>query len=555
MENKLVSILIASYQKGEWLADCLWSAFSQTYKPTEIIICDNGSTDQSLDIINSFSGAPNLVVSIYKDRLGIARAANKNIEKASGEYICFLDGDDLMRPEHVDNMMRSVGKNPDADMIYGKIFYETADKVLHSEYEPDIDLIFDKCSIPLVGCIIKKSLFEELGGLDEKIGYSVDWEFIIRVIKAGKKIVKGYDTGYLHRDIDPRSYGHAFFLSSLDRINDHRYIREKHGLKGLCQCGCSHDVLLTGATGDVINPGQTISVSMIVKDEELILKRCLESVKNADEIVILDTGSTDKTGEVVQDFRRSTLVDLKYIEGEYKWNDDFSEARNESLKRCTGDWILIIDADEQLEVGGIERAKDLISRVPPMVRAISFRTLSERGGLEHSSVRLFRNKVGITWHGAVHNYLSARANLESGIALRYSYSPAHEKDPDRALRILTKVVEAEPDCLRERFYLAREYYYRKKWDVAIEHYRKYLEKAHWVPEKAEAWMQVSRCYAQASMIFEARLACLRAIDLNPDFKDAFNWMANLTNDLNEKNKWVEIAGVCKNTNTLFHSTG
>ncbi|MEN3009334.1 glycosyltransferase family 2 protein [Pseudothermotoga sp.] len=79
---------------------------------------------------------------------------------------------------------------------------------------------------------------------------------------------------------------------------------------------------------------------MIVKDEENNLPRCLESIKDfVDEIIIVDTGSKDRTVEIA---RRYT--DKIYF---FQWNNDFSAARNFSLKFPTGEWVLIIDADEE----------------------------------------------------------------------------------------------------------------------------------------------------------------------------------------------------------------
>ncbi len=76
---------------------------------------------------------------------------------------------------------------------------------------------------------------------------------------------------------------------------------------------------------------------MIVKNEEAMLAQCLESVKEADEIIIVDTGSKDKTREIAQKYTDKVF----YLE----WCDDFAKARNEARKECTGDWILSIDAD------------------------------------------------------------------------------------------------------------------------------------------------------------------------------------------------------------------
>ncbi|MFM7370726.1 MAG: glycosyltransferase family 2 protein, partial [Sphaerospermopsis kisseleviana] len=84
-----------------------------------------------------------------------------------------------------------------------------------------------------------------------------------------------------------------------------------------------------------------LSLCMIVKNEEAALPRCLESVQSlVDEIVVLDTGSTDKTPEIAQQFGAK----LHY----FQWCNDFSAARNEALKYVTGDWVLVLDADEVL---------------------------------------------------------------------------------------------------------------------------------------------------------------------------------------------------------------
>ena len=80
---------------------------------------------------------------------------------------------------------------------------------------------------------------------------------------------------------------------------------------------------------------------MIVKNEESCLAKALESVKDADEIIVCDTGSTDRTIEIAKQYTDKVYTD-------YVWNDNFAEARNHAAKKCTGDYILIIDADEYL---------------------------------------------------------------------------------------------------------------------------------------------------------------------------------------------------------------
>lgn len=90
-----------------------------------------------------------------------------------------------------------------------------------------------------------------------------------------------------------------------------------------------------------------ITLSMIVKNEEKMLPGCLESVKNiVDEIVIVDTGSSDKTKEIAMNYGAKLF--------DFKWVDDFAVARNESLKHCNGKWILYLDADERIDTSNLD---------------------------------------------------------------------------------------------------------------------------------------------------------------------------------------------------------
>ena len=87
-----------------------------------------------------------------------------------------------------------------------------------------------------------------------------------------------------------------------------------------------------------------ISVCIIAKNEEKYIEECLKSVLDiADEIIVLDTGSTDKTKDIVSAFPKTKLY-------ETTWEDDFSKARNQCISHATGDWILSIDADERLSL-------------------------------------------------------------------------------------------------------------------------------------------------------------------------------------------------------------
>jgi len=141
---------------------------------------------------------------------------------------------------------------------------------------------------------------------------------------------------------------------------------------------------------------QTVSVCMIVKDAQGTLYRCLESVKPiADEIIVCDTGSSDRTMEIAREY-----TDQVY---EIPWDDDFAAARNRSIEKATGDWVLWIDADEYL-LGAENLGKYLRDN---MYNGYVIRQHHHAIDAEFKPdvpVRLFRNRMGIRFFGCVHEH-------------------------------------------------------------------------------------------------------------------------------------------------------
>ena len=282
---------------------------------------------------------------------------------------------------------------------------------------------------------------------------------------------------------------------------------------------------------------------MIVKNEEECLGACLASLVGLDEIIILDTGSTDKTEEVASKYP------CTYIKNVYRWKDDFADARNASLKWATADWLIVIDADEILK-GDIDKIRDTINNNPKF-NSYKVPTISIRTGQEHPSVRLHKRDDDIKWHAPAHNYLSVRGDAPIAcMEVHYGYSPAHAKDPDRTLRILTKCVKDNPECIREKYYLAREYYDRKDHRVAITYWEWYLETSKKGPEIADAWLYLARCYAYIKNSNKAKDCCLQAIKMNGNFREAWRFLASLSGPGNMK-RFNEIADTSSNEGLLF----
>ncbi|MDB5056114.1 MAG: hypothetical protein JWM44_4164, partial [Bacilli bacterium] len=147
-----------------------------------------------------------------------------------------------------------------------------------------------------------------------------------------------------------------------------------------------------------------ISLCMIVKNEEKVLRRCLESVKDlVDEIIIVDTGSTDQTKVIASEFT-SFIYD-------YEWIKDFSAARNESIRKATSKWILVLDADEYVQQEDKQKLKDYLSSLDSkkpvcfLLRVMNILGSSDQnsnGFLESAASRLFPNSKDIYYTQPIH---------------------------------------------------------------------------------------------------------------------------------------------------------
>lgn len=311
----------------------------------------------------------------------------------------------------------------------------------------------------------------------------------------------------------------------------------------------------------------TIGVAMIAKNEMEFIARALESAKEADQIVVCDTGSTDN-GETVRIAREHGATVFE----DYKWEDSFCKARNHVKSKMTTDWIFSLDCDEFIhDWSAVRRAVEYAEEHD--IRAIDVLQIAEDSTAQTNVFpRLFRNDPDIVWHGAAHNYLSIMGILlveDNGtirachahteeekskalVRLTFGYSLAHLSDKDRTLRILEKAVN-DPSSgagAREKFYLGREYYYRNRWEDACRMFGRYVQESQFLAEKAECFLLMSLCYWNLGLGEDSRDACLQAIKINPHFKEACYWMSQIVWPHHAK-QWRDMARSANNHDVLF----
>jgi tetratricopeptide (TPR) repeat protein len=189
---------------------------------------------------------------------------------------------------------------------------------------------------------------------------------------------------------------------------------------------------------------------MIVRNECENLDACLASVAGlADEIIVIDTGSTDDTRGVAA--KRGASV------YEFAWVDDFSAARNESIKHASGEWIFWLDADDRVPEHSYEKLKSLIGSLPESNAAFLMTVVSPapdgRPMFEALHARLFRNDARIRWEYPVHEQIAASVRRSGGelrrtdigiVHVGYLQSTSVSHKLERNLRIMDKSLEEKP---------------------------------------------------------------------------------------------------------------
>ena len=200
-----------------------------------------------------------------------------------------------------------------------------------------------------------------------------------------------------------------------------------------------------------------LSLCMIVKDEERVLGRCLESVKDCvDEIVIADTGSTDQTVEIAK-----TYTDKVFC---IAWKKDFSAARNFTLSKATGEYILWLDADDVVENGNQERLhslKKMLSHSPYDMVWARYETPfnADTPPLSYERERIFKNSEEFRFQGFIHECVPPKGKIfHSDLCI--THRPIQKQSrTGRNLEIYRFHLEkGEALSARDRFYYARELY-------------------------------------------------------------------------------------------------
>ena len=251
-----------------------------------------------------------------------------------------------------------------------------------------------------------------------------------------------------------------------------------------------------------------LSVCYIVRNEAKVLERSLKSILAvADEIIVVDTGSTDETKAIALRYTANVF--------DFAWADDFSLARNVSFAHATGNYVMWMDADDVLfpqDAQILCKAKGRLGAAD--VWMLPYR-LQRNGKTETEFLRerILKNDGTFVWQGVVHEVIVPHGKV---CCLKAAVSHCKEEAPysTRNLHLYEKALQKQPLNARDTFYYARELYFHGYYETALERFQAFLRSDGWVENKIQACLDSYRCYLALGREEEALSALCYAFALD-----------------------------------------
>ena len=190
-EMPLVSVVVPCYNHEKYVKETIESIINQTYKNIELIVIDDGSKDNSVQVIQEMADKHGFTF-VHRPNKGLSATLNEGIRLSKGKYFSAIASDDILMLEKIEKQVTFMEANPEYGMCYGKIVYfeDTIEKT--SEYPNSNkegwvfdDLLNYGCFIPAPSTFIKKEVFKSVGGYDESL-WIEDWDMWLRISKKYK---------------------------------------------------------------------------------------------------------------------------------------------------------------------------------------------------------------------------------------------------------------------------------------------------------------------------------------------------------------------------------
>lgn len=562
----LTSIIIVTFNQVGYTRECVDSLRLRTDEPYELIFVDNASTDGTREYLQSLPGAH---VILNSENRGFPAAVNQGLNVARGDTLLLLNNDTVATTGWLGRMLDVFDREPHVGLVgpcSNRISGEQQVQVTyqdlasldgfawdwgrrHAEVIEDTDRLVGFC------LLIRRELMDQIGQLDERFGIGCfeDDDYCRRALQAGYRCVIARDS-FVHH-FGSRSFAGANVDLGQVLLQNQRLYEAKwaqhappnHLTAPLeVQTGgqaarraeaprpASMPATLVAAPGDARacaprQPGSVrISLCMITRNNEQTIGPALASIRPyVDEIIVVDTGSTDRTMEICR--QHGARVE------QFPWIDDFATARNESLKYAKGEWIFWMDSDDTITPACGRALRELVDGRhgwDVLGYVMQVHCPSHSAGSAHDltvvdHVKLFRNRSDLQFEFRIHEQIIPAIRRAGGNVLRTDLYVVHsgsdqtpegrKRKLERDYRILHRELADHPDHPFVLFNLGMTYADEPQYDEAIRYLTRCVEVSH--PDEShlrKAYALLVGAYYQSERPDQAWTACQHGLQLYPE---------------------------------------
>jgi len=308
----LISVILPVYNGKKYIKSAIESVLSQTYTNIELLIVDDGSTDKTKDIVSKYISKN--VKYIYQKNSGPASARNTALSMAKGDYIAFIDYDDIWYKHKLETQLEYIRSSQKLDAVYCPHKLIINNK--KTPHNPD-NYNYETIS----GFLVKSNVFYKIGMFNEAYYLASDFDFFQRLKEAN------FQSELMKEILFDR-------LIHNDNISLNFSLNKKYLFK----------ILAESIKRKKLSSNIKISVIITAYNSTIHLLSCIDSILNQSyppyEIIIIDDGSTTNIKKMIDSYKRN---EIKYY---YQSNTGISGARNLGINKSSGNYIAIIDHDD-----------------------------------------------------------------------------------------------------------------------------------------------------------------------------------------------------------------
>lgn len=228
MSKPLISVIIPVFNGEDYLVETLESVLAQTYRPIEILIIDDGSTDQTAKISEEYRVRHPCIKYFFQENQGLAASRNQGISLAKAAFIAFVDADDIWLKDKLSSQIEILDQNPEAEMVSGKVRQFISPEIPECEHGKYHFHKNDVQTNMMGAALLKRVAFEKYGYFNPQFSIGQDMDWVLRTMEQGLKIVPLPKLVY-YRRLHPKNLGryratenYKTRFKILKQIIDHR---------------------------------------------------------------------------------------------------------------------------------------------------------------------------------------------------------------------------------------------------------------------------------------------------------------------------------------------